>query len=150
MANTALGRDANRVPFNTDAIRSASSAVAFDGTIGAVGTATLFNVTGEVIVRIFGACSENIAGTIASASVGVLGETSALIATTLATDIDNNEIWRDATPTSAVETFSNVVEFLVINGQDIVYEIAGTALSDGTITFHCLWKPISEDGNVTA
>ena len=156
----AIPKDENMFPHN--ALDSFNVAVAtpgaFDGaTTGARGDdggakdpLTLFTVTGDVLVRIFGVCTTLLASTGAGTlSVGVAGNTAALIALTTATEIDADELWSDASPSVGVDTLASVLgPYIIVNGLDI-NEYVGTAdIQSGQIRYICLWRPLSEDGNV--
>lgn len=118
----------------------------FDGT-GAV--QKLFTVTGTVLVKLFATCSVNLAsGGAATVEVGTALSTAGLIAQTTATNIDAGEIWHDATPDASIE-LSTVLTEKIVN-QDINQKVATADITAGTITYHCIWKPISRDGNVVA
>lgn len=141
-----FSRDGNRVPITSHGL-TVSKELAYDGTIGATGADTLFTVTGTVALRIFAVCSEDLAGATATIEVGISGNTAALIAQTTATDIDSGEVWKDNAP-AAVEGLPS--EFILTGGTDIIETIATAAITDGTLTYYCLWVPISDDGNVVA
>lgn len=112
---------------------------------------TLFNVTGDVLVRIFGVCSVLLAGATATLEVGVTGNTAALIAQTTATDIDANEIWNDTTPGIGTDTLANVTgPHIIVGGLDIIETVATTSITSGNIYYICLWQKLSEDGDVKA
>lgn len=145
--NSAFTRDANYVPITNMGL-VASKALTFDGTIGAVGSSTLFTVTGTVVVRVFGVCGLTLVGA-ATLEVGITGATSIILAqiadaTTLATD----EIYTDATPTTKVEAIPG--QLIIGAGQDILQKIGSAAITAGQLTYYCLWSPISSDGNVEA
>lgn len=113
---------------------------------------TLFNVTGDVLARVWGVCTTLLSsaggGTL---EVGVTGNTAALIAQTTATDIDANEIWNDASPVLGVETLANIAgPFVVANGLDIIETVGTADITSGNIYYICLWRPLSPDGNVAS
>lgn len=112
--------------------------------------ATLFTVTGTILVRIFGICSTGLSGNTATLSVGVTGDTASLIALSTATDLIANEVWLDATPTTKAEAFSNIVEKIFGNGQDIIQTVGTADITAGVIEYYCLWRPISTDAEVVA
>ena len=122
-------RDPNRVPFTSlDSFNVAIAApTAFTGgTVntrgddgGTLDPLTLFTVTGDVLVGIYGVCTTLLAGATATLSVGVAGNTAGLIALTTATDIDANEIWLDTTPSVGLDTSDALTYFIVVNGLDI-------------------------------
>ena len=109
---------------------------------------TLFTVTGDVLVRMFGVCTTDLAGATATVSVGIAGNTALLLASTTATDIDANEIWNDATPAIG-DTLANIAgPFVIPNGLDIAEYIGTTNVTSGQIYYICLWRPLSKDGRV--
>ena len=110
---------------------------------------TLFTVTGTVKMKLFATCGVNLAsaggGTV---SVGTAITAAGLIAATTATDIDANEIWHDATPDASVELWTVATEKIV--RQDVIMTVGTADVTAGELTFHCIWAPISADGNVEA
>lgn len=143
-------RDGNFVPITGKGLIARKTRV-FDGTAGkgAQGASTLFTVTGAVVADVFAVCTTNLAGALATVEVGIAGNTAALIAQTTATDIDSGEVWNDATP-ATVEVLSNSTGKIIGNGQDIIETVATADVTGGSVTYYCLWFPLSEDGNVVA
>ena len=106
---------------------------------------TLFTVTGDIFVRIWGVCTVDLvsagAGTI---SVGVAGNTAGLIALETATEIDVTGIYLSATQvigTVAVATIPG--PFVIANGLDIAEYIGTADVTAGNIYYICLWRPVS-------
>ena len=120
-----------------------------DGTNAAF---TLYTVTGDVLVRIFGVCTTAITGA-ATLEVGVAGNTASLIAQiAAATDLIASEIWLDATPTIlGVDLLSNVLgPYIIVNGLNIIETVASADITAGQVHYICLWSPLSRDGNVVS
>lgn len=116
---------------------------------GTANPTTLFNVTGDVIVRVFGVCTTNLSGATATLEVGISGNTAAIIAQTTATDIDAGEIWHDASPDASIEEATVASAKFLVNGTDII-ETAGTAnITAGAIYYICAWRPVSMGSTVT-
>lgn len=109
----------------------------------------LFNVTGTVLVKIFGVCTVDLEGA-GTLEVGVTGNTAALIAQIAdATGLDVGDIWADATPTLGATLFADVLgPYIVANGLDIYEKCASTDITAGNIYYVCLWRPLSPDGKV--
>jgi hypothetical protein len=126
-----------------------SKAVAFTGAagLGAQGTVSLFTVTGTVLMSLFAVCSENLAGASATIEVGISGNTAALLAQTTATDIDSGEVWIDNAP-ATVEALPS--SRILAAGTDVIATVATADITDGTLTFYALWRPLSDDGLVEA
>lgn len=112
---------------------------------------TLFTVTGDVLVRIFGVCTTLLTGDTATLEVGVTGNTASLIAQTTATDIDANEIWSDSTPSVGVDTLASVLgPYLVVNGLDIIETVATADVTAGNIRYVCMWRPLTTGSSVVS
>ncbi len=141
-------RDENGMPIMTNGIVS-TKAITFDGvTTGTAGTSTLFTVTGCVTVRVFGVCGATLVGA-ATLEVGIAGSTAIILPQIAnATDLATDEIYVDATPTTKVEALP--AQLIIGNGQDIIQTIASTNITNGNITYYCLWAPLSTNGNVVA
>lgn len=108
---------------------------------------TLFTVTGNVLVSVFGICDTNIAGA-GTMEVGVAGNTAGLIAQIAdATDLDDGDIWVDATPGVGVEAVPST--FILNDGADIILTIGTADLTAGVVDFYCLWRPLSSGSSVT-
>ena len=92
------------------------------GTTGAAGSHTLFTVTGDVLVTIFGSCTTNMAGSGADFEVGVTGNTAGLIAQIAdVEDLDAGDVYIDATP--EVGTVALPSARVVVGGLDILNKI---------------------------
>lgn len=144
-----LPRDGNRVPLRWDDGMLASKSMTFAGGTandpgdfdGTGNPATLFTVTGLVIVRIFGFCSVNVTTTTGTVEVGTAKSTATLIAQTGAGELDASEIWHDATPDNSVEAVTIIPEKIV--GQDIIQTVATADVTAGVVTYYVLWRPLS-------
>lgn len=143
-----IDRDANRgLISGNQAFKAEQSAWTFvTATTGAVGAHTLFTVTGNCLVQVFGICDTDLTGS-GTVEVGVTGNTAALIAQTTGTAIDDGEIWVDATPAVGVEALPST--FILNDGNDIILTVATNTIDAGVIDFYCLWRPLSSDGNIT-
>lgn len=147
MTNAAFTRDANHVPITGVGFVESKAITYAAGTTGATGASTLFTVTGVVALRIFGVCGTDLtSGGSATMEVGISGATATLIAQTTATGIDAGEIWIDNAP-AKIELLPALS---IINGTNVIQTIGTTTVTGGTLTYYCLWTPISSDGNVVA
>jgi hypothetical protein len=141
----------NPMPVQTTGLgRITIKAVVFAAaTTGSVAVHNLFTVTGLVKLKIFGVCSEDLAsGGASTVEVGTTLNTAGLIALTTSTTIDSGDIWNAAAPASDYVS-STLSEFLV-NATTIKYEIKVDTVTDGTITFYCIWTPLDSTGSVVA
>ena len=157
---TVVSGDSDGIPIGSlDALKQVKCApTAFTGATAntrgdSAGTSnpyTIFNVTGDVLVRVWGVCTVLLTGT-GTLELGVVGNTASLIAQTTGTDIDANEIWSDSTPTLGVDTLASVLgPYIIANGLDIVETVGTADITAGNIYYICLWRPLSPDGRVTA
>jgi hypothetical protein len=138
---------------NVGIFRAARGNYNFTDDTGAQGAYTIFTVTGDVYIQqIYGACKVALtSGGAATIELGIAGNTAALIAQTTATDLDQYELWQDATP----EANPGVIillgrSWLVQNGTNIIFTIGTADLTAGDITFYCNWVPLSANGNLVA
>ena len=110
---------------------------------------TLFNVTGDVLVRMFGVCTTSLTGDTATISVGVTGNTAALLALETATEIDVNGVYVSATQAIGSVALASVTgPHVIINGLDIIETVATASIATGNIYYVCLWRPLSDNGLV--
>ena len=115
---------------------------------GAAGSHTLFTVTGDVLVTVFGSCTTNMAGSGADFEVGVTGNTAGLIAQIAnVEDLDAGDIYQDATP--EVGTVALPSSRIIVGGLDVLLKITNADVTAGVVTFYCLFRPLSSDGNIT-
>ena len=106
---------------------------------------TLFTVTGDVLVRIWGVCTETLTNATATVSVGVAGNTAGLIALETATEIVTNGIYASATQVTGVVALSSVTgPFVIANGLDINEYVATADVTGGNIYYICLFRPVSK------
>lgn len=110
--------------------------------------ATLFTVTGTVKMKLFGICSVDLVGASATVSVGTALSNAGLIASTTATNIDANEIWHDNSPDASVELSTILTEKIV--SQNVIQTVGTANITAGSITYYCLWKPLSPNSSVVA
>lgn len=119
------------------------------GTTGAVGTKTIFTVTGLVRLRIIAKCLSTLtSGGAATISVGEGISATSLIASTTATNIATNEIWCDATPDAGVEL--ETVQPTKFVSNNVKETIGTTTVTGGSLQYTVLWQPVSKDGMVVA
>lgn len=144
---SSLRRDANNVALQDLNGLTEIKSLTFSDTTGAQ---TLFTVTGDVILRVFGICKVNLASAgSCNIEVGVAGATSQFITTTDATAVDANEIWHDATPDASIEADTVSATYIVSNGQDIILT-PSAQIDSGRIDFYCQWRPLSTDASVVS
>jgi hypothetical protein len=119
------------------------------GTTGAIGASTLFTVTGDVLVTLWGVIGTSFAsGGAATMSVGVASGTALFCAVTAVANLTAKKSWY-LTNAPAL-TFLIGGSYSVGQSQNIIQTIADFTMTDGQITYYCLWRPVSTDGNVVA
>jgi hypothetical protein len=110
--------------------------------------ATLFHVTGTVLLKILAKCTVDLAGASATVEVGTALSSIGLIAMTTATAIDATEIWHDATPDSSIELTSVLAQKIV--SQDVIQTVRTADITAGRIVYTAIWYPLSAGAEVTA
>lgn len=134
--------------FPASTIKQNFKTVTFTGAAGAgaVGTVTIFTVTGRIYVhRLTAFCTTLLteAGATATISLGVTGSTSFFIANTNAVDIDANEWWFDTTPDAAgFDISSSAGMFSSVINANVIATVGTQAVNAGVIVFEMLWEPI--------
>lgn len=152
-------RDANRQMYTTmDAFSIAvCKPGTFSGTINARGDFdgtgmpfTLFNVTGDVLVRIYGVGVVTLVSAGGgSLSVGVTANTGLLIASTTATSIAANVVWLSASPAIGF-ALSSLGTFIVPSGLNIIETIGTADITAGSLNYICLWRPLSPGSSLVS
>ncbi len=140
--------DANRRTVNSNEAFLLSSEWTFAhvGT-GTAGNHTLFTVTGDVLITIFGSCTTNMTGTGADFEVGVTGNTAGLIAQIAdVEDLDAGDIYQDASP--EVGTVALPSSRIVVGGLDVLLKITAANITAGVVTFYCMYRPLSAGSSV--
>ncbi len=115
--------------------------------------ATLFTVTGDVVVKLIAVCTTDLTfGANATIEVGTAGSTASIIAQTNLTTqaLAAREIWHDATPDAEIEAVSVFKEMFITDGNDIVLTVGTDNVTAGVIVFYLYWYPVSTTGMVVA
>ncbi len=135
--------------------------VAFDGGAGsgAVGSVAVFTVTGLVDYAIKVVCTETLidGADLATISLGTATVTDELIDVTDAagkngTTIETNDLWFNNTPGAAgsVSTalLSDTSKERSSMGEDIIFTIAGEAISDGTLVVSIIYTKCTSGASI--
>jgi len=115
--------------------------------------ASVFTVTGTVIVRILAVCTTSLTiDANATIELGIAGSTSGIIATTDLTveGMAAQEIWHDATPDAEIEAIGVLKEYIITDGNDIILTCGVANTNTGVIRFTCFWTPVDSTGLVVA
>jgi hypothetical protein len=117
---------------------------------------TLFDVTGDVAVRVVGWSRAAITSTGGTGTIalGCTGSTGHLIAATTLNNTthfpDTGYVWVDATPTTHIDDFPVTGNWHIIaDGFDIIATIATNDVTAGKITLICQWYPMTPGSTVT-
>jgi len=119
---------------------------------GANASLTIYTVTGDVAVRIFGVCTATLVGS-GKLEVGVTGNTAKLIAQVAdATDIAANDAWVDGTVNDvrAVLLGDVTATTIITNGSDIIETSSVADITSGQIYYVCFWKPLTSGSTLVA
>lgn len=146
----AMGLDANRqAVVSNEAFLLESTWTFAASTTGAATAHTLFTVTDNCLVSVFGVCDTTLDSDGApTIEVGVTGNTAVLIAQSVAKNLADGEIWVDATMTRV--GCGAVPAMQVLNdGNDIILTIASATVKAGVIDFYCLFRPLNSSANIT-
>ncbi len=148
--NASLDRDANRQPITSnEAFKLESTWTFVAATTGAIASHTLFTVTGNVLLAVFGIVDTTLDSAGApTIEVGVTGNTAVLIAQGTAKNYADGDVYVDATDTRVGAGAPPAMQ-AINDGLDVLLKITGATLSAGVIDFYCLWRPLSSDGLIT-
>jgi hypothetical protein len=136
-----------RVVGSNEAFKLESTWTFVEATTGATGAHTLFTVTGNVLLTVFGVCDTSLVGA-ATLEVGVASNTAKLLAQIAnATTLDDGDVYVDA---DTVVGAGAIPAMQIINdGADVIMTIGSTAITAGSLDMYCLWRPLSEGSSVT-
>lgn len=144
---------------NPTAERRARATIAFTGAAGAgaVGTVTIFTITGRVFVtKMTAFCTENLAEAAATATIqiGTSSDTDAFFQVQNAVDIDVNEWMCMAAapapgaitvPTTAANGYSSSQVSKALS-ESVIATIGAQNVTDGTIVFDVWYFPLTDNG----
>ena len=138
--------------WNVSQWRTAVGNYNFTDDTGAQGAYTIFTVTGDVYVQIFGLCQVTLtSGGVPTIELGIAGNTAAIIAQTAGLDLDQYETWQDAAPEANPGPVPlDARGFVIANGANVILTIGAADLTAGDVDFVCRWWPITTNGNVVA
>lgn len=149
LTSSTFPRDSNRVPITNLGVM-VSKTIIYDGTSkkGAAGANDIFTVTGTVAVKIFATCSGSLTTSgAATTEIGITGNTASLIAQTTSSTILIGKMWYDATPVT-VGSLAFSTWNILTGSTNISEKITSANVTGGTLTYYCMFVPLSSDGNV--
>lgn len=112
----------------------------------------IFDVVGDVLVRVFGVCTTTLVGA-GTLEVGVTGNTAGLIPQVAdATTIAANDVWIDATvgEVGIAALASIPAASVIVNGLDIYEKSAVADITAGQMYYICMWRPLTPGSSVKA
>ncbi len=135
--------------------------VTFDGSAGsgAVGTITVFTITGRVLIhRVLAFCTAGLfGGATATLRCGGVLDTDGLFDQVNAADLDNNEWWQQANPLRGLVSLDGGHDGGQISSQvqkmtdeDVILTVGAAVISGGTIIFDVWYEPVTDDGALVA
>ncbi len=147
---------ANQTTLLAGNYRQATKTIVFDGSAGhgAAGeTITLFTVTGTVQMILVAKCTEAFVGGVsATLAVGLTGLTTiVLIAQTLVTAFVAGKLWGNATGGNSLYSqtdFPNLMHSIIAH--NITTSVLATAITQGTMEYDVLWRPVSAGATLVA
>ena len=107
---------------------------------------SLFTVTGDILVAVYGVCTVNLvsAGG-ATIGVGTADNANGIIPSTTAADIDADEVWVDTTPSVDLISVDELIFYIVTNGNNIVETTANSQdITAGQIFYNGIWRPLTQ------
>jgi len=114
------------------------------------GVVPLFDVTGDVKVRLFCVVATSVASAIGcDAQVGIAADPDAIVPLTDVTLLSAREFWYDDSPEIEIETLEVERLYYLSDGNNIIMTLSAQADS-GVLRWYCFWTPLSDDGAVTA
>jgi hypothetical protein len=151
-SDIALDRDGNhREITSNEAFRLVSRWTFAAATTGSVSDEhVVFTVTGDVITITFGLIKTSLAsGGAATLQLDTPNNASAVImGATEVANFTSPKVWVDSTPVEDVGALPSPI--ILSSGADILLAIKEATITEGVIDFYCLWRPLSEDGSVSA
>ena len=138
----------------TALIQPARKTITFTGAtnLGEAGTnATVFTVTGQIhVVSLVPYCTTNLGEALATATVslGTTATVALFIAATNSVDIDANEVWTAAAPTTRSLAIPAALKDIAVNN-NIIVACATQNTNAGVIDFTMTWYPLSAGATVT-
>lgn len=137
----------NRTVYSNEAFLLESTWTFSELTTGATGAHTLFTVTGNVLLTVFGVCDTNLVGA-ATIEVGTAGNTAQLLAQIAnATTLDDGDVYVDAATEVGAGTIPSMQ--VINDGADVIMTIGAAAVTAGVVDFYCLWRPLSAGSSVS-
>ena len=110
---------------------------------------SLFTVTGNVLVQIYGVGITTLTGASATLSFGVTGNTGLLIASTTATSIAATDVWLSNAPAIGF-AYSSLGTFILPYSQNIIETVGTANITGGNLYYVCLWRPLSSGSTVVS
>ena len=132
------------------ATKHVTKTIAFDGSAGngAVGTVTIFTITGRIwLLAITAFCTEDLTegGATATIEIGSSTVEAGLIPVINAVGIDNNDWWV-ADPGLAGLVQIQAAQVDVVMSENIIATVRAQAVNNGTLVFDVFYIPVTSNG----
>lgn len=133
-------------------VQKITKTITFAGGVGtgAVGTVTVFTITGLVYMRkILPYCSSDLVSAGGgSISLGRSGAVTALIGATTATAVDNGQYWMSTTPAATILAIPAALTESLI-GTNIIIDVTTGDVTAGVINFYMEYQLLSSTAAVS-
>jgi len=114
--------------------------------IGTAGTYGMFTISGTIEAKMVGIVGTSLTGASATISVGVTGDTDALLPVSTGTDLDANEVYLHTGGAASADQWTDLVHTpIVICGAaspSIFHTVATADVTTGQIDYHLYWRPL--------
>lgn len=121
---------------------------------GTVGTGGLFTISGTLEAQLVAVLGTALAGTAGTISVGVTGDTDALLGVTTYTALAANYVWIHTAAAASDSAWGDLKHVpIVINAAaspSIFTTIATNAVKSGACDFHLYWRPLEPNAYARA
>lgn len=131
------------------------SRVTFDATDGVAGTpVTVFTLTGHVLLEeLLCTCSTDLVSAGAGQiSLGTATNVAGMIAATVATEIDANELWVDTAPdpsTFPIHSAASPFAAGIVLCESLILTITVGNITAGVLDFYAVYEPITDNGRLS-
>ena len=113
--------------------------------------ATLFTVTGDVLIYPVFICKTTLVGG-ATLKVGTTDVDAYILSMDDASTVLANQSQESSTGFNYIgqADFNSTNGFTISGGQDIIQTVGTANITAGVMDYYCFWRPLSSDGNVVA
>lgn len=129
---------------DVNSLKARNATQATGGSPWAIGTVTIFTVTGQILLKSISAyCLVNLAGATATISLGTANNVDGLIAVTTATDLDAGEHWTAAAPADTELLALPAAHKDILISSDIILDVLVANVTAGAILYDIEYAPLT-------